>query len=152
MTLVENPPTDLLKGVGTPISAEGSQRAVQINDEQRAALLAAVGKNHDSKIISATATGFYGMHGSIGFGSKENRTIDLEIADSTDRYAANLRFGLQDSKTGKATARPVAVSVSNLKTVAIEFKPIGERGSARPSLLVVKPRILFPFEEGEVKE
>ena len=98
------------------------------------------------------ATMFYGTHGAIGFAQRENQTINVRIADSTDRYAVNLRLELRDSKTGKAAAEPVTVNIPNLKTVVIEFKPIGGDASARPSLLVVRPRLLFPIEEEEVKQ
>jgi hypothetical protein len=95
---------------------------------------------------------FYGTRGSIGWAPKETEIIDFETADSTDRYAVNLRFGLHDNKTGTAMSDPLAVSVGNLKTVVIEFKPIGAEASARPSLLVIRPRLLFPYEEEEVKQ
>lgn len=159
VTLVKNPPTDLLKSLGTSGHLEGTMDV--LSDEQRTKLLDAVGKNPDSKLLSQKVTMFYGTHGSIewapGPGPKENETLDLEIADSTDRYAVNLKFGLHDNKTGKVTARPAAVSVANQKTVAIEFnrtqdERIGEGGPARPSLLVVRPRLLFPIEEEEVRQ
>jgi hypothetical protein len=152
LTLIENPPADLLQGIGTSNPLEGTKWPLPLNDEQRTKLLAAAGGNPNSKLLSVSATMFYGTRGSIGFAQHENQTIDVELADSTDRHAANLRFSLHNSGTGKVTAEPVAVSIPNLKTIVVEFRPLGAGASARPSLLVVRPRLLFPFDEEEVRQ
>ena len=63
VTLVKNPPTDLLKSLGTSGHLEGTMDV--LSDEQRTKLLDAVGKNPDSKLLSQKVTMFYGTHGSI---------------------------------------------------------------------------------------
>jgi thiol-disulfide isomerase/thioredoxin len=152
LTLLENPPADLLQGIATSGPSKGNKGPLPLNEEQRAKLLAAAGRNPTSNVLPVNVTMFYGTRGSVGFAQHANQKIDVEIADSTDRYAVNLRFGLHDNKTGKAMCDPVAVTVGNLKTVVIEFKPIGEGASARPSLLVVRPRLLLSLDEEEVKQ
>jgi hypothetical protein len=157
LALVENPPADLLQGIGTPGSSEGNKGLHPLDDEQRTKLLAVAGRNPTSTVLPVNVTMFYGTRGSVGFAQQVNQTIDVEVADSTDRYAVNLRFGLHDSKTGKVTAQPVAVNVANLKTVAIEFnrtkeERISEGGPAKSTLLLVRPRLLFPIEEEEVRQ
>jgi len=152
LSFLKNPPADLLQGLGLSAPPEGSQGVIPLTDEQRKTLLAAVGQNPNSKVLAVNATMFYGTHGVIGFAQLENQTINVGIADSTDRYAVGLHLELHDNKTKKAAAEPVTVTIPNLKTVVIEFKPIGEGASARPSLLVVRPRLLFPMEEEEIRQ
>jgi hypothetical protein len=152
LALIENAPADVLKSVGTSGYLEGKMGVHPLTDEQRTKLLDAVQRTPDSKLLSENVTMFYGTRGSIGWAPKEKEIIDFETADSTDRYSVNLRFGLHDNKNGRPMVEPVAVNVANLKTVVIVFKRIGEGASARPSLLVVKPRLLFPYEEEEVKQ
>jgi hypothetical protein len=90
---------------------------------------------------------FYGTRGSIDLEPYGTEALDLDIPDSTDRYAVNLRLALHDHKTGKVTTEPVTVSIPNLKTVVIALKRDAAGVSKRPVFLVVRPRLLFSFEE-----
>lgn len=152
LALIKNPPADFLRSLGTSGHSEGKMRVHPLTEVQRTKLLNVVRQTPDSMLLLENVTMFYGTRGSIGWAPKEKEIIDFETADSTDRYAVNLRFGLHDNNTGKAMRDPLAVTVANLKAVVIEFHPIGAEASAKPSLLVVRPRLLFPLEEEEVRQ
>jgi thioredoxin-like negative regulator of GroEL len=157
---IDDPPAELLQSITTPGSSEGNTAPLPLSREQcdrlleaarRTSSMASAQLTSDSNFLLQKVTMFYGTHASMGWTPKENEALDLDVVDSTDRYAINLRFGLHDTKTGKATAEPVALNVANLKTVVFRFKRIGASASARPSLLIVRPQLLFPIEEGEVR-
>jgi hypothetical protein len=97
---------------------------------------------------------FPGTHASISAVLKgaAGETIDIETIDSTDRYAVSLRLGVHDNKTGTKTVEPITVNVPNLKPVVIEFKPTSKGPTSKPTLLVVRPRFLFPIEEEQQRE
>jgi thiol-disulfide isomerase/thioredoxin len=152
LTLVENPASDLMRSIGVSSPSEGDKRVLPLTDEQRAELLAALDRNRPARRSSVWATLFYGQRWPIHFDATENRTIDAEIADSTDRYSVNLKFDLHDVKIGQAKADPVNVNIPNLKTVVLEFTRSNSGATARPSLLIVRPRLLFPIEEEETKD
>lgn len=50
------------------------------------------------------------------------------------------------------TTEPVTVTVPNLKPVVLELKRTAKGPSTKPTLLVVRPRFLFPIEEEEQQE
>jgi thiol-disulfide isomerase/thioredoxin len=149
--VVENAPAGLLESIGLTNPLAGNGNVLALTEEQRTKLLAASQQDPVANLHLPKVTMFYGQRGSIAPVTNRNEALDLEISDSTDRYAVNLRLGLHDNRTGKATTEPVTVNVPNLKTVVIELKRIGEGPSARPSLLLVRPRLVFPFEEEEVE-
>jgi thiol-disulfide isomerase/thioredoxin len=145
--VVENIPAGVLESLGLPNPLPGNHHVLSLTEEQRTKLLAASQQDPAMRLYLPKVTMFYGQSGSIAPVANRNEALDLEISDSTDRYAVNLRLGLHDNKTGKATIEPVTVNVPNLNTVIIEMKRIGEAPSARRPLLLVRPRILFPIEE-----
>jgi hypothetical protein len=147
--LIENARAGLLESLGLPNPLPGNLSVMSLSDEQRKKLVAASQQDPVANLNLPKVTMFYGQRASIGPVTNRNEALDLEISDSTDRYAVNLRFGLHDNKTGKATIEPVTVNVPNQKTVVIVLNRIGEAPSPGPSLLLVKPRVLFPFEEVE---
>jgi thiol-disulfide isomerase/thioredoxin len=154
LALVQNAPGGLLERVGPTRRLPGNTSVLSLSDEQRTALVASARQNHGTDVFVAKVTMFPGTHASVGAARNGTggETIDIETVDSTDRYAVRLRFGVHDNKTGKMTTEPVTVTVPNLKPVVIELKRTSMGSSTKPTLLVVRPRFLFPIEEEEQQE
>jgi thiol-disulfide isomerase/thioredoxin len=147
LTFVEPARGGLLESVGLADPLPHNQKVISLSDEQRTKLLDASQRNTVANVYSSKVTMFYGTRGSIDLEPYGTEALDLDIPDSTDRYAVNLRLALHDHKTGKVTTEPVTVSIPNLKTVVIALKRDAAGVSKRPVFLVVRPRLLFSFEE-----